>query len=223
MQPTFLPWLGYFKMIQSVDKFVFLDNVCFECRSWQSRNKIKLNAKEHYLSLSLKKASQNTLIKDIELFDEPKWKSTLLKTFAYAYKKSENFTLLNELLSDELVANTMLSELNIRLIKHFCEFLSLRTSLFKASELNLSPTHKKETLLLEICKHFKADEYLSPQGSKVYLQSEQARALFANNQIQIKYFEYLHPIYRQLSGEFISHLAVVDYLACVPKAKWINF
>ena len=41
MQPTFLPWVGYFAMLDRVDEFVFLDSVQFARRSWQQRNKIK--------------------------------------------------------------------------------------------------------------------------------------------------------------------------------------
>ncbi|EAI6045393.1 hypothetical protein CAJ59_09215, partial [Campylobacter jejuni] len=65
MQPTFLPWIGYIYMIQKVDAFIFLDNVQFEQRSWQSRNKIKLQNNIYYISLSCQKASQKTLLKDI--------------------------------------------------------------------------------------------------------------------------------------------------------------
>ena len=51
MQPTFLPWLGYFSLIKKVDKFIFLDSVQFNKRSWQQRNKIKNNTKSMYLTV----------------------------------------------------------------------------------------------------------------------------------------------------------------------------
>ena len=41
MQPTYLPWCGYFGLMHAVDVFVLLDSVQFARRSWQQRNQIK--------------------------------------------------------------------------------------------------------------------------------------------------------------------------------------
>ena len=51
MQPTYLPWSGYFSMIKNADIFVFLDDVQFDKRSWQQRNRILLNKKETFLTV----------------------------------------------------------------------------------------------------------------------------------------------------------------------------
>ena len=53
MQPTYLPWYGYFGLIDYVDEFIFLNNVQFEKRSWQSRNLIKSNEKKLMLSIGV--------------------------------------------------------------------------------------------------------------------------------------------------------------------------
>ena len=198
MQPTFLPWMGYFKMIEAVDCFVFLDNVQFEKRSWQSRNKIKLGQKEFFLSLSLKKASQKTFINEMLLSDDEKWKNKLLLSFTHGYSKSLNFKKYYELLSFALFNFSNLSKLNIFLIESFCKDLGLKTPLLKASDLKVEG--KKEGLLLEICKHLGAKAYLSPEGSKPYLAKPEANELFEKAGIEIFYFDFEHPIYRHGGG-----------------------
>ena len=51
-QPTYLPWQGYFALIDYVDEFIFLENIQFNKRSWQQRNKIINNGKEIFNSPS---------------------------------------------------------------------------------------------------------------------------------------------------------------------------
>lgn len=212
MQPTFLPWLGYFKMISDVDIFVFLDCVQFEQRSWQSRNKIKLNAAEFFVSLCLKKAPQKTLLSNILLSDETKWKNKLLATFHHAYSKALNYEKYAILLKRALFDFTHLCDLNIFLIESFCKDLGIQTPLKKASKLNING--KREQLLLEICKALKADEYLSPEGSKNYLEKEAARKIFKDSNVEISYFDFKHPQYKQLGreGGFVEYLSALDFL-----------
>ena len=50
MQPTYLPWAGYFNLIADASSFVFLDNVEFSPRSWQQCNRIILNGEPHMLT-----------------------------------------------------------------------------------------------------------------------------------------------------------------------------
>lgn len=211
MQPTFCPWTGYFAMIKSVDIMVLLDCVQFERRSWQSRNRIKVQDKEHFISLSLQKAPQKTLIKNMRLLNENKWKNTLLKTIYHAYNKTPNFGTLYEILEKALFKFENLSELNIFLIKEFCQILRLKTPIILASTLNLDG-FKRERLLLEICKNLGANEYLSPEGSKVYLQKEEAILLFKNAGVKVEYFDFTHPKYTQQGSDFVPYLSVIDLL-----------
>ncbi|MFQ6343038.1 WbqC family protein [Campylobacter sp. VTCC 70190] len=230
MQPTFLPWMGYMSMIARVDAFVFLDNVQFEQRSWQSRNKIKLQDKIHFLSLSCQKAPQKTLLKDIKLSPNgggqqnsvkgsvKGWTDKMLKTLHHAYSKSANYEKYFSLIQSKLNAHHKLCELNIDLISQFCKDLGIKTPLYRASDLNL-PEAKKERLLLEICHFFKAQSYLSPEGSKAYLEDEKARELFKEKGVKILYFDFIHPLYKQQGKNFLAYLSIVDFLFNTPKPE----
>ncbi|MDL0105708.1 WbqC family protein [Campylobacter ovis] len=211
MQPTFLPWLGYFYMINSVDKFVFLDSVQFERRSWQSRNKIKLNDREFTISLSIQKTAQTTKINDIKLLSEYKWRKKILNTVYHAYKKSVNFDYYFQILRTTLMQYENLADLNISLIAEFMRNLNINTPIYKSSEL-IQSNEKKEGLLLKICQDLNAVSYLSPQGSKNYLQNKRSMDMFADNKINIEYLDFTHPIYTQKGKTFIPYLGIIDFL-----------
>lgn len=211
MQPTFLPWLGYFYMINSVDKFVFLDSVQFERRSWQSRNKIKLNDREFILSLSTQKTSQTSKISDIKLLPEDRWRKKILNTIYHAYRKSVNFDYYFQILNNEIMHCESLADLNINLITKFMQDLDIKTPIYKSSELT-NINAKREKLLLGICQDLKAVSYLSPQGSKKYLQTKHAIDIFENSKINIEYLTFTHPIYKQKGDNFIPYLGIIDFL-----------
>ncbi|HBK6300855.1 TPA: WbqC family protein [Campylobacter jejuni] len=211
MQPTFLPWMGYIYMIQKVDKFVFLDNVQFEQRSWQSRNKIKLQNKTYLFSLSCQKAPQKTLLNDIKLSKDRRWRDKLLKTLHHTYSKTINYKKYFYLLESCLINNNKLADLNIEIITEICKDLKITTPLIRASSLNL-PCVKRENLLFEICKILKAQSYLSPKGSKCYLEKDYAKNLFKQGNINIKYFDFICPSYQQQGDNFIAYLSIIDFL-----------
>ncbi|MBF7048807.1 WbqC family protein [Campylobacter volucris] len=210
MQPTFNPWLGYIYMIQSVDKFVFLDNVQFERRSWQNRNKIKLNNKCHLININTQKAPQETPLNQIYISKNPRWKNKFLNTFYHAYSKSVNFDICFTYLSQKLNQCEKLADFNIALIEFFCQILNINTPLLKASNLNVGG--KRENLLLQICKLLNANEYLSPEGSKNYLEKEYAKSIFKQENIYVEYLNFTHPVYTQLGKEFLPYLGILDFI-----------
>ncbi len=82
MQPTFLPWIGYFDMIDQVDKFIFLDHVQLQKQSWQTRNRIKINDKESFINVQITKTASHkeTLICNTVIDASGLWRKKLLKT-----------------------------------------------------------------------------------------------------------------------------------------------
>ena len=88
MQPTYLPWAGFFNLISDVDVFVILDDVLFEKHSWQSRNRILQNGKELLLSIPIASQSHETCIKDIMISSNSKWGKKHLQTIQQSYAKS---------------------------------------------------------------------------------------------------------------------------------------
>lgn len=209
MQPTFLPWIGYFSLIDQVDTFVFLDSVQFDKRSWQQRNRIKTAQGAQYLSVPvLSKGKRDQKICEVEIDTSQKFQIRHLKTIENNYRKAPYFLKYWQDFKDQFLKEySFLSDLNIILIKWFCEKLGLNPDFLFASKLNVEG--KKVELLIDICRKTNADCYLSPLGSKTYIEDNN---LFEKQGIMLQYQDYVHPQYSQLYSGFISHLSVLDLL-----------
>ena len=104
MQPYFLPYLGYFQLIDSVDSFVFFDDVNFIKKGWINRNSILLNNEAHKFTIPLIKASQNKLINEIYLFDYLAWRNSFISKIEVSYKSAPNYSNILDLIHDILYA-----------------------------------------------------------------------------------------------------------------------
>ena len=206
-QPTFVPWLGYFDIIKKSDIFVFLDNVKFEKRSWQMRNKIKMSInnkeEEEWIRIPTKSGS-NAIIKDVLIDNTQKWREEHLKKFSSYYGKDfEKNNFLNEIYEKKW---EKLVDFNIEFIEKCCNYLGIKTKFRRASELNSQG--KKSELLLNICLEMKSCQYLSTIGAKEYLDKD--KEMFESKNIEIIYHEYDHPKYKQKGKRFIEKLSILD-------------
>jgi len=209
MQPTFLPWMGYFSLINSVEKFVFLDNVQFESRSWQQRNRILQNNEIQWITVPVTLPSgRATKINDVLINQEHYSSAKLKKTLIHAYAKSNWTHSITESLYPILDNSPLqLSTLNKKLIVSISKQLGIETEFLHAGTLNAQG--EKGMLLLDICQILGADTYISPLGSKIYLEEFSG---FRDSGIQIEYQNYAHPTYSQISKSFVSHLSIIDAL-----------
>lgn len=212
MQPTYMPWMGYFSMIDQVDTFVFLDNVQLAGRSWQVRNKIKWNDQEKMLTIPIDKSvgRDDRMIYNTPYMDET-WKRSHLGTIQQAYRKSPFYSdvmgFLNALYDKEYHS---IGNMNITLISEICKRIGIDTPMYSASELQANG--HKDSLLVEICQVLKADAYLSAQGSAAYIEKDTAGGEFSKQAIELFYLNYEHPIYRQQGDVFIPYIGIYDLL-----------
>ena len=213
MQPTFNPWLGYFDLINSVDVFVFLDNVQLARRSWQVRNKIKANGQELFITIPIKKTShRNDLLIKEAIINDFEWVKKALRVIKHNYSKSEYFKEIYPYIESLLLSNiNTVSEFNINIIKNISDHIGINTNFIKSSSLH-DLSGSKDDLLLAICKNLNATSYISPQGSSAYLIENNSGYKYEKNNIKLYYTDYLHPHYNQLGKKFIEYLGVFDLL-----------
>ncbi|MFO0128421.1 MAG: WbqC family protein [Pseudanabaena sp.] len=210
MQPTYLPWAGYFNLISQADIFVFLDDVQYERRSWQSRNRILLNNKPYFLTVPVHSLTQSQIINTIKLDDSQNWRAKHFKTVEHTYSKhpyQKEILIILQCLFDKSVQN--LSELNIVLIQTLSGYLGLSKKFLRASDLNIDG--KRSEHIFKICEYLNCNEYLSPIGSKEYLQEDK---VFEQSKIKLSFQKYEPATYPQLKcPNFISHLSIIDVVA----------
>tara|TARA_B100000029_G_scaffold266572_1_gene262481 strand:- start:2264 stop:2947 length:684 start_codon:yes stop_codon:yes gene_type:complete len=209
-QPTLFPWIGYFNIIKNSDVFIFLDNVKFEKRSWQMRNRLKSIQAEReepvWINIPTTIKNSNIILNDVKIDNSQNWKRRHLQSFRVNYGKNfQNLEFLVNMYEQEW---EKLVDFNINFITNCCEFLGIHTKLFRASEQDV--VGSKSGLLLNICKKFNATEYLSTIGAKDYLEND--KDLFLKENIEIKYHEYLQPKYKQNGKKFLEKLSILDLL-----------
>ena len=210
MQPTFLPWAGYFNLMAQADDFVFLDDVQLEKQSWQTRNRLLMNGCAQWISLPLRHSKLSKSIQETEVCDMGRWSKKLAKGFKLNYGKHPHYDaacdIINLLIFESEVK---LATLNEKVIRFVAEKLEITTRLHRAGELGVKGA--RSTRLISLCEHFKAKEYLSPVGAADYL-SEDGFTLKTSTTLR---FQEYHPqAYPQKgSQDFFSHLSIVDVIA----------
>ena len=221
-QPTYLPWAGYFRIMKEADVYVFLDNVQFEQRSWQSRNRIKSAKDLVWLSIPTHHDNQCRII-DVDVDNSKVWKRQHLNSIKVSYGKAPFFKEYYPWLKSVFESNWLdLSSLNIYLIKHLAALLGLSPIFVRASKLGLEG--KRTNLLLDICKMFGADRYVSSIGAKNYMEQDGAKAIFDKEGIKVEFLQVKQFVYPQLFGQFVPELSVVDLLFnCGPNSAKILF
>ncbi len=210
-QPTYLPWAGYFGLIDASSKFIFLDDVQFDRRSWQQRNRIIISKKEGYLTIPvIKKGKNNQLLKDTLIKDNNFYKNHL-KNIYFNYSKTKFFNKYFEhleSLAEPIQSLNNLSEINILLIKKISNLLGMNSTFIKSSDLNLSGS--KSEKLINTCNLFNAKEYLSNEGATEYLKKDIDK--FKINNINV-YIQNFNPTsYAQQSNQFVPYMSILDML-----------
>jgi UDP-2,4-diacetamido-2,4,6-trideoxy-beta-L-altropyranose hydrolase len=210
-QPTYLPWLGYFDLLDQVDKFVLLDTVQFSKQSWQQRNRIKTPTGLQWLTVPVVfRGRLGQRIVDAEIREPEFWRDHL-RTIELNYRRAPFFDLYYPALSELLRAGSSglrLAELTITLFRWLSEVLGIKTPIVRSSEL--AAEGKRTQLLAEICSLSGATTYVSPLGSADYLLHEMP--ILTGRGVTVVFQHYEHPLYHQLFPPFQAHASVLDLL-----------
>jgi len=210
IQPYLFPYIGYFQLVNAVDKFVFFDDVNFIKKGWINRNQILINNQAHLFTIPLQKVSQNILIKETKISYNDDWIEKLLKNLKNNYKKAPHFETIFSLIEDILYKNfNSISNLAGHSIQEVSNYLEIKTD-FKVSSENYSDTInlKKEQRLIEICKHANCTEYINPIGGKEIYEKKD----FKLRGVKLNFIQNNIDCYKQFSSEFIGGLSIIDVL-----------
>jgi hypothetical protein len=189
--------------------FVYFDDVQYQTKDWNNRNKIKTPQGDIWLTVPvLNKNHYEIKVKDIEIDDKIPWARKHFKSIMLNYKKAKYYDkyigFFEELYSKKW---DKLTDLNEYMLKGFLKMLGLDIPIRKLSGLNL--TSKKSELVLEMCKKMGANFYIFGIQGNNYADKE----AFKREGIDIYFQDYKHPVYEQVHGnEFSPYLSVIDLL-----------
>lgn len=208
MQPTYLPWIGYFDLMDSADIFVLLDMVQFEKQSWQQRNRIKTGkAESKWLTVPVVQGLKQK-ISDVRIETFNPWRRKHWGTIHQHYGRAPYWNQYSDGLSELYFKEwDYLFDWNVAVITFLKDQFGIKTQVLRASHMPVSGN--RVGLLVNICHYVNADVYLSPVGSADYIEENN---IFAPEGISLIYQQFVHPVYRQLYGGFITHMSAIDLL-----------
>lgn len=211
MQPYVFPYLGYYQLVNSVDKFIFFDDVSYIKKGWINKNNILVNNKVWLFTIPVKEASQNKLIHQIELSDYFKWKDKFLKTLEMAYSKAPYYSATFDLILSVLNQSYQtIAELAQKSITEIAEYLELKIIFEKSSNIKYNTfAESGQEKILDICKIQEATMYINPINGKALYNKE----IFINNNIELCFIRMDELHYVQFSKEkFVPSLSIIDIL-----------
>ncbi len=210
MQPYFLPYIGYFQLINSVDLFVVYDNIEYTKKGWINRNRILVNNSDKYISLPLKRDSDKLFVKDRYLVDNFKVEAEKLYRILFEnYRKSPNFkygiNVFEKIIS---YPNANLFDFIFNSIKIIVEELDIDTKMIISSHIKYDESLKSEKKVIAICNSLKTDNYVNPIGGiELYSKKE-----FEKNGINLIFLKSETINYKQFSNDFVPWLSIIDLI-----------
>ncbi len=218
MQPYIFPYVGYFQLIKSVDKFLFFDDVNFIKRGYINRNHILINGKANLFSIPLKKASQNKLINQVEMDEERfrKWQDKFLKSLQLSYKKAPHFDEVFSFTKSFLNKSYLtVSDLASQSVMDIWNFLGLSADFGFTSEMDYPHNVSAQEKIFSLCEREGAEVYINPKGGRELYDFQD----FEKENRQLFFIEPSIEKYDQGGGEFVSHLSILDVLFFNSKEK----
>lgn len=219
MQPYFLPYLGYWQLVNAADYFVLYDNIQFSKRGWFHKNNILMNGEKKLFTIPLKKDSDYLDVKERYLSDDSdKMIRKILAQIESSYAKApffnEVFPFIKKifLYDDKNLFNYIYFSIN-----EILNYLNVETPLIISSKIEIDHSLKGKDKVIKIVETLGGDEYINPIGG-VDLYSKQE---FGEANIQLSFLESDVPVYQQFKQDFVSHLSIIDILMFNSKEKVI--
>ncbi len=211
MQPYFLPYIGYFQLINAVDVFVVYDNIQFSKKGWFHRNRMLQNGADAYFTIPLKADSDYLDVN--KRFFAASWqqgeKDKLIRKFKENYRKApffeQNWPIIETILQ---IQNANLFEFNLESIKKICAVLKITTSIKISSTLEIDHNLKSEEKVLAICSHLNAQHYINPIGGMELYQTQN----FDNARLDLSFLKSKLTSYTQFGGNFVPALSILDLM-----------
>ncbi len=209
VQSNYIPWIGYFDLINTVDEFILFDDVQYTKRDWRNKNYIKTPSGPLRLTIPVETKGKFFQKINQTQIKNANWQKDHWNAICLNYKKSKHFNEVSNFLEKIYLDKEFnyLSDVNASLINHVSEMLGIETKITDSREYNLQ--EGKNERLISLCHQSNSSIYYSGPAAKNYIEEH----LFNENGIEVRWFEYgIYPEYSQLWGEFIPNLSIIDYL-----------
>jgi hypothetical protein len=210
LQPSFIPWRGFFHQIQKADVFVFYDDVQYDKHGWRNRNRIKTATGSRWLTVPVLhrgNVEHAIPIKDIRIDTHADWRRKHLLSIESSYAKAPFFAryapYVREVYGREW---ELIADLTIDTTIALARELGLATRFVRSSELGVAGD--RNSRLVEILRTIGVTHYITGPSARSYMDE----GLFAAAGISIEYVSYTYPEYPQLHPPYDPHVSILDLL-----------
>jgi hypothetical protein len=213
MQPYFFPYIGYFQLINSVDRFILGDEVQYIYQGWINRNRIlkPVNEGSCYIMIPVVKHSSKAVIKDIHAVENNEWKEKVIRQFDHYKKKAPFYSSVRTLLTNCFaIEETNITRLNAICLKAVCDYIGIKYKVEIQSEMDFdySMVHDTCERPIRMCEQMGATEYINPIGG----QELYNRARFEAQNIKLSFFQSNPIVYDQNRSSFEPGLSILDVM-----------
>ena len=209
IQSNYIPWIGYFDIINAVDEFVFIDDVQYTRRDWRNRNRIRsLGGGSQWLTIPVLVKGRYTQRIDETVVSDGSWAQRHWQTLQQAYHAAPYFRHYEDRVREAYhVAESLnkLSDINRHFIELCCSLLEIDTPIRWSTEFTTES--ERNARLIGLCTALDARQYLSGPSAKEYLDAD----AFATVGTEIRYADYsAYQRYDQVHEGFDPAVTVLD-------------
>ncbi len=208
LQSNYIPWKGYFDMMNMADTFIIYDEVQFTKNDWRNRNKIKTANGIIWLTIPVKQQKLEQKINETFVVNNT-WRKKHWNSIILTYAKTPYFKFYKNIFEELYLSSEEknLHNINFLFLKAIANILEIKTKIISSSDLVL--TEGKSQRLVDLCEQVGADTYLSGAAAKNYLNV----SLFEKQKIKVQWMDYSnYPTYNQLYNEFEHAVSILDLI-----------
>ena len=211
MQPSFMPWLGFFGLILHSDQFICLDDFQFSVQSYHQRNRLFVNKGQvDWYTVPVQKGSFKAPLNQVKINEVIPWRKKFWNRIQQNYSKAPNYTLIAPFLERWLSTTAeSLAAQNISFIKVICELMNFKGEFKLSSQMPSNANRSVRVHELLLCSN--ASRYLCANGSFSYMLDD---GVFPVENLEILFQDFKQSSYEQIGavGDFVPFLSVIDAL-----------
>ena len=214
LQPSYIPWRGYFDQIRHADLFIFYDDVQYDKHGWRNRNQIKTSQGKQWITIPVhsKRVTAGIPIKDIRIDWSKPWPKKHLNALTFAYTKAPFFAAYQPWL--ESIYNRQdefLADFTIDTTVDLARMLGITSTKFMRSSEIPGIDGQKTARLIQLLQRVGAKHYLSGPSARDYIEGDK----FEEAGITLEYIQYDYPEYPQLHPPYDPFVTILDLLFMV--------
>jgi hypothetical protein len=214
LQPSYIPWRGYFDQIRRADLFIFYDDVQYDKHGWRNRNQIKTTQGKQWVTIPVhsKGVTEGIPIKDVRIDWSKHWPKKHLNALTFAYAKAPFFVSYQPWLESVYSRrDEFLADFTIDTTVELTRMLGITNTKFLRSSQIPSIDGQKTDRLIQILQHVGAKHYLSGPSARDYIEGKK----FDQAGITLEFMEYDYPEYPQLHPPYDPFVTILDLLFMV--------